>query len=119
MSLGLKIYVVIISLIILCFPVQSSLPVEPQIVNYSAASGLPSNEVTGIVEDDMGMMWFGTTNGLARFDGYEFKVFRSDYLSPSFLKSNSIRFMEKASDGKLWIFLFVILWGLILICGVR
>ena len=103
MSLGLKIYVVIISLIILCFPVQSSLPVEPQIVNYSAASGLPSNEVTGIVEDDMGMMWFGTTNGLARFDGYEFKVFRSDYLSPSFLKSNSIRFMEKASDGKLWI----------------
>lgn len=81
-------------------PVSS---VVPQIVNYSAASGLPSNEVTGIVEDDMGMMWFGTTNGLARFDGYEFKVFRSDYLSPSFLKSNSIRLMEKAPDGRLWI----------------
>lgn len=74
-----------------------------QITNYSASSGLPSNEVTSIAEDDMGMMWFGTSNGLARFDGYEFKVFRSDYLSPSFLKSNSIRFMEKAPDGKLWI----------------
>lgn len=103
MNIMLKLHLILISIFSLFTPVLASLSVEPQIVNYSAASGLPSNEVTSIAEDDMGMMWFGTTNGLARFDGYEFKVFRSDYLSPSFLKSNSIRFMEKAPDGKLWI----------------
>lgn len=103
MNIKLKLHLILISIFSLFNPVFASLSVEPQIVNYSAASGLPSNEVTSIAEDDMGMMWFGTTNGLARFDGYEFKVFRSDYLSPSFLKSNSIRFMEKAPDGKLWI----------------
>lgn len=103
MNIKLKLHLILIPIFSLFNPVFASLSVEPQIVNYSAASGLPSNEVTSIAEDDMGMMWFGTTNGLARFDGYEFKVFRSDYLSPSFLKSNSIRFMEKAPDGKLWI----------------
>lgn len=96
-----KYYHIIITLLFVLF--ANKLLAEPQIVNYSVISGLPSNEVTSITEDDIGMMWFGTTNGLARFDGYEFKVFRSDYLSPSFFKSNSIRFMEKAPDGKLWI----------------
>lgn len=99
----LKTYYIIIIILLFVLPVNISASVNPQILNYSAASGLPSNEVTCIVEDDIGMMWFGTSNGLARFDGYEFKVFRSDYLSPSFLKSNSIRFMEKAPDGRLWI----------------
>lgn len=103
MILRLGIYYIIITILLSILPANASLSVNPQIVNYSAASGLPSNEVTCITEDEMGMMWFGTSNGLARFDGYEFKIFRSDYLSPSFLKSNSIRFMKKAPDGRLWI----------------
>lgn len=103
MNTKLKLYLIINPIFLLVNTVLASSSIEPQIVNYSAASGLPSNEVTSIAEDDMGMMWFGTTNGLARFDGYEFKVFRSDYLSPSFFKSNSISLMKKAPDGKLWI----------------
>ena len=48
-------------------------------------------------------MWFGTTNGLCRYDGYQFKTYRSDYLSPSFFVSNHILLMEKDLEGNLWI----------------
>lgn len=97
MNIMLKLHLILISIFSLFTPVLASLSVEPQIVNYSAASGLPSNEVTSIAEDDMGMMWFGTTNGLARFDGYEFKVFRSDYLSAIILKNKFHSFYGESS----------------------
>lgn len=100
MILIFKNYYQIIIIVLFVLSYNTLLLAESQIVNYSASSGLPSNEVTSITEDDMGMMWFGTTNGLARFDGYEFKVFRSDYLSPSFLKSNSILFLKKLPNSK-------------------
>ena len=68
------------------------------IINLNVNSGLASNEVTCIVQDNLGFMWFGTTNGLCRYDGYQFKTYRSDYLSPSFFVSNHILLMEKDVD---------------------
>ncbi|WP_270293504.1 MULTISPECIES: hybrid sensor histidine kinase/response regulator transcription factor [Bacteroides] len=73
------------------------------IINLNVNSGLASNEVTCIVQDNLGFMWFGTTNGLCRYDGYQFKTYRSDYLSPSFFVSNHILLMEKDVEGNLWI----------------
>lgn len=73
------------------------------ITNLNISSGLTSNEVTCIIQDDLGFMWFGTTNGLCRYDGYQFKNYRSDYLSPSLFVSNHILFMEKDLEGNLWI----------------
>ena len=40
--------------------------------------GLPDSTVFLIQQDQSGFMWFGTTNGLARYDGYSFKVFKHD-----------------------------------------
>lgn len=45
--------------------------------HFTYENGLPSNWVTSIVQDQEGFMWFGTSDGLARFDGYDFKVFDS------------------------------------------
>lgn len=73
------------------------------IMNMNVNSGLASNEVTCIAQDDLGFMWFGTTNGLCRYDGYQFKTYRSDYLSPSLFVSNHILLMEKDMKGNLWI----------------
>lgn len=73
------------------------------IVNLNVNAGLASNEVTSILQDDLGFMWFGTTNGLCRYDGYQFKTYRSDYLSPSLFLSNHVLLMEKDRDGHLWI----------------
>lgn len=73
------------------------------VTNLNVNSGLASNEVTCILQDKLGFMWFGTTNGLCRYDGYQFKIYRSDYLSPSLFVSNHILLMEEDHDGKIWI----------------
>ncbi|MDD3078816.1 MAG: two-component regulator propeller domain-containing protein [Paludibacter sp.] len=65
--------------------------------------GLISNEITCFVQDDMGFIWIGTTNGLCRYDGYEFKSYKSNYLTPDFFTGNSIRCMAKDHLNRLWI----------------
>ena len=63
--------------------------------DYSAtplpfASSLPSREITSLHQDREGMIWIGTTHGVARYDGYETIVFKSDPLHPDLLTDNSI-----------------------------
>ena len=54
------------------------------------ASSLPSREITSLHQDREGMIWIGTTHGVARYDGYETIVFKSDPLHPDLLTDNSI-----------------------------
>ncbi|MEP6949483.1 MAG: two-component regulator propeller domain-containing protein, partial [Ginsengibacter sp.] len=46
--------------------------------NYQVNDGVSSNTITCIIQDKKGFMWFGTRNGLNRFDGTTFKTFRND-----------------------------------------
>ena len=48
---------------------------QPHFRNLNTEHGLPSPEVHEIFEDTKGYIWFGTDNGVARYDGYEFKTF--------------------------------------------
>ena len=47
----------------------------PLITCLSTGQGLSNNEVKCILQDHKGFMWFGTLDGLNRYDGYAFKVF--------------------------------------------
>ena len=68
---------------------------------YDVQSGLASNEVNSIIQDDYGFVWMATANGLARFDGYDFKNFRASYEIPDFFRSNTI--LDMAADGpRIW-----------------
>ena len=42
--------------------------------NYSIKDGLPSNYITDIIQDSKGYIWFGTQNGVSKFDGYNFRI---------------------------------------------
>jgi len=64
---------------------------------------LPSNSVIRIYQDKEGFMWFGTKDGLCRFDGYDVKVFRSSALTPGKLSSNEIQCIAEDDDNKLWV----------------
>jgi signal transduction histidine kinase/ligand-binding sensor domain-containing protein/DNA-binding response OmpR family regulator len=57
---------------------------------YQIEDGLSSNTVGSICQDKNGFMWFGTPNGLNRFDGSSFKVFVNDPSDPYSLGSNRI-----------------------------
>ena len=64
--------------------------------------GLSSNEISCVLRDRNGFMWFGTTSGLNRFDGYEF---RHCYPRPadSTVVSEGIWDLTETADGMLWL----------------
>lgn len=70
--------------------------------NLPFADKLPSNEMTDIYQDRDGFIWIGTTNGLARYDGYQLQIFKNDLKTPGLLTNNHITCF--AEDHKnLWI----------------
>lgn len=71
--------------------------------NYQVYNGLSSNTITSILQDKKGFMWFGTRNGLNRFDGTTFRIFRNDPEDSLSLGSNSILSLCEDDAERLWI----------------
>ena len=65
--------------------------------------GLSNNAVTNIYQDYQGFMWFGTYDGLNRFDGYGFKIFKNRIGDSTSLIDNAIYAMEGDRRHNLWI----------------
>jgi ligand-binding sensor domain-containing protein len=70
-------------------------------VQYNTEQGLPQGVIHGIAQTPDGFMWFGTRDGLARFDGIRFTVFRSED-NPG-LAHNVISRLMADHSGRLWI----------------
>jgi PAS domain S-box-containing protein len=66
-------------------------------------AGLSQTRVSNIVQDDKGFIWFGTQDGLNRFDGYSCKVFRHDPQNPDSLSGAYIRELFKDRSGFIWV----------------
>lgn len=64
--------------------------------------GVAHNGVTSILEDSRGFLWFGTYEGLNKYDGYEFKVFKNT-LEQNILTSNRVRSINEDTKGNIWI----------------
>lgn len=69
----------------------------------SIDQGLSQSTVYCILQDYLGYMWFGTEDGLNRYDGYGFKVFQNNSKSDSSLSNNRIMALLQDSDNNLWI----------------
>ncbi len=57
--------------------------------------GLSQNTITSIIQDDEGLMWFGTQNGLDRYDGYRFEIFQGQPKVNSISDSYIIKIFQK------------------------
>ncbi|MBD8347572.1 two-component regulator propeller domain-containing protein [Dysgonomonas sp. HGC4] len=71
--------------------------------NLSLGNGLSQITGTSILQDSKGFMWFGTRNGLNRFDGYNFDVFITDAEDNSSISDNHILCMTEDNNQNLWI----------------
>ncbi|MFT4924446.1 MAG: signal transduction histidine kinase/ligand-binding sensor domain-containing protein [Phenylobacterium sp.] len=69
----------------------------------SLEHGLSQTTVYSIIQDHKGFLWFATADGLNRYDGYTFKVFRHDPADSSSLSYNDIATLTIDSAGVLWI----------------
>jgi len=70
---------------------------------YSQENGLSNNQIHSILQDKRGWMWFGTSQGACRFDGYKFTVFKNDPDDSTSLKGNLVRAIYEDRKGQLWI----------------
>jgi PAS domain S-box-containing protein len=69
----------------------------------SVEDGLSQSTVTCIIQDRRGFMWIGTEDGLNRYDGYQFKIFKSEPDNPNSLSGNNISALHEDSNGNIWI----------------
>lgn len=68
----------------------------------SVADGLSSSVVTAIHQDKYGFLWICTNDGLNRYDGYDFKVFKNNPGDPTSLQFNFLTSVTESKDGILW-----------------
>ena len=61
--------------------------------------GLSVNAINTIVQDNQGFLWFGTKDGLNRFDGYEFKVYRHNPQDPHSISDNWVYSLYQDNQG--------------------
>ncbi|MBN1464318.1 sigma 54-interacting transcriptional regulator [candidate division KSB1 bacterium] len=71
--------------------------------HLSIEEGLSQSIVECIIQDSRGFMWFGTEDGLNKYDGYGFSVLRNDPDDPNSLSQNHVTCVFETSDGLLWI----------------
>ncbi|HHB92751.1 MAG TPA: response regulator [Thioploca sp.] len=71
--------------------------------HLNVEDGLPSNFTTSVIQDDQGFMWFATKNGLAKYDGIKFIVYKYDPDNILSLSNNYTWFLLKDRTGNLWI----------------
>ncbi|QTD48184.1 two-component regulator propeller domain-containing protein [Sulfidibacter corallicola] len=67
------------------------------------AHGLAQGSVYEIMQDRHGFLWFSTTEGLSRYDGYRFKTYRHDQTVATSISSNTIYALFEDGDGILWL----------------
>ncbi len=65
--------------------------------------GLSQSRILSILEDSRGFMWFGTKDGLNRYDGYSMKIYRNIFNDSTSLPNNHINTMVEDSNGIIWI----------------
>lgn len=66
-------------------------------------SGLPSSHIQTLVEDDQGVLWIGTANGLARYDGHSLRRYRARPDQNHALRGNWVEVLARDRRGQLWV----------------
>jgi ligand-binding sensor domain-containing protein/signal transduction histidine kinase len=101
MTPRLRYFLVLVSLFGSCSLWAQQLDLEFE--RFNTNDGLSQNHVFSIVQDHSGFLWFGTDDGLNRFDGHEFKVFRHSEADTNTIVDNSIRALLVGRDSSIWI----------------
>jgi len=96
-------YIFFLCLLVLPFHLAVSQQSDLNFVNFNNKDGLSSNTVTAILKDKYGYMWFGTDDGLNKFDGVNFTVYRHREGDTASIGANSILALHEDSSGNLWV----------------
>ena len=65
--------------------------------------GLSQSSILCMMQDSKGYLWFGTSNGLNRYDGYNFKIFSNNPLDSTTISDNGILAIHEDKRGYIWL----------------
>ncbi len=71
--------------------------------HLSLEHGLPQSSALALLQDRRGFLWVGTQEGLARYDGYNFTVYRKHPYQTGVLKGGWVQTLHEDKEGMLWI----------------
>ncbi|WP_445737021.1 hybrid sensor histidine kinase/response regulator transcription factor [Mariniflexile sp.] len=71
--------------------------------HISTGEGLSQSSAMAIYQDNLGQIWIGTRDGLNKYDGTEFTVYRNEKDNPSSISNNDILYLEQDSSGFIWV----------------
>lgn len=77
--------------------------IQPGIDHITSNNGLSHNTIRSMIQDKTGFMWFGSLNGLNRFDGIKIKSFIPEADNPASLSSGKIKELHQDSYGHIWV----------------
>ncbi|MFK5969259.1 MAG: two-component regulator propeller domain-containing protein [Candidatus Marithrix sp.] len=95
--------ILIVTFVVLISPLFAQENNDIRFEHLNVEDGLPSNFTSNVIQDEQGFMWFATKNGLAKYDGSKFTVYKYKKNNQNSLSNNYIWPIIKASNNILWI----------------
>lgn len=92
-----------ITMLILLFYQSVGQQKEYNFINFNSKNGLSSNTVNTILKDKYGFMWFGTEDGLNKFDGINFTVYQHHETDSTSIGKGTVMTLQEDKDGNLWV----------------
>nr|MDA3821018.1 hypothetical protein [Bacteroidales bacterium] len=74
---------------------------EANLIN--STYGLSNNDIHDIYQDSYGYLWFATSDGLNRFDGYDYVVYRPGMSDSTSIASGFVYTIEEDNSGNIWV----------------
>ncbi len=101
-----RVLFLILSMGLLTFIVPPDLQAQEGNLRFDRLSiedGLSQSTIFAILQDRQGFMWFGTQDGLNKYDGYTFTVYKNDPEDPTTISDNFVRALYQDANGRLWV----------------
>jgi signal transduction histidine kinase/ligand-binding sensor domain-containing protein/DNA-binding response OmpR family regulator len=101
-SLALRIVLLCLLPLLIAIAVPAQERIGGNFRKVSIEHGLPYNGVNAIARDSKGFVWIGTDEGLARYDGTGFKIFKHDAKDPNSILSDLVTALLVDGDSLIW-----------------
>ena len=82
---------------------HAAVPEVPRFRILTAAEGLPNSTIPALARDRDGFLWIGNWDGLARYDGVGFRVWRHDPADPASLPGNIVQALHIDAQDRIWV----------------
>ncbi|MBP8067158.1 MAG: hypothetical protein KAY27_01220, partial [Pedobacter sp.] len=94
---------ILLYLVFFLFPLLLHAQQQISLTNINSINGLSQNTIYSTFKDRKGLMWYGTQDGLNRYDGYKIKVYKNKTNSPFTIGANHITSINEDHQSNLWI----------------